>query len=147
MRDVLCGRAWELAPLLEEIETAVLNADEPVGTGRRATTHTWRAAVNVPAALAPHLDADYFAWTAVVEWSTRTFESRWRILPHALRDTLSCTDEVTLLEALGGAGTRICVEVDIQGLDHRKGLETVAYRIVETNWRKLLEAAVRHLQG
>lgn len=145
LRDVLCARTWELAAFLDDIDSAVLEAEESIGAARVSATHTWRAGVNVPAMLVPHLDADYFAWTAVVEWSRNSFDSRWRIVPHALRESLWCTARVVLLEALGGAGTRVCIEVDIVGLDGRRGVETLAYRIVETNWRKLVDAAARHL--
>jgi hypothetical protein len=147
MRDALVARTWELAAFLDEIHSAVLDREECIGAQRVCATHTWRAGVNVPAALAPHLDSDYFAWTAVVEWSRTGFDSRWRVVPHALRESLVCTAEVQLREALGGAGTRVCVDVDIQGLGGRRGVETLAYRVVTTNWVKLVDAAARRLQA
>lgn len=144
LRAVLVERTWELASHLDEIEVAELiehRVDDDVQTAR----HVWRAKPNVPALLAPHIDADHFSWTAVVTSSADSFGSSWRIEPHALRETLSCAANVTLDQALGGRATRVAIELGIVGLDGRKGVETIAYRIVLMNWQKLVDAATRKL--
>jgi hypothetical protein len=144
LRPVLVERTWELAPYLDEIEVAELT-EHRAGDDVHSASHVWRARPNVPPLLAPHIDADHFSWTAFVEWSVHDFGSHWRIEPHALRETLSCAADVTLDEALGGRATRVAIELDIAGLDGRKGVETIAYRIVLMNWQKLVDAATRKL--
>ncbi len=145
LRDVLVARTWELAELLDEIESVELEARRGEDGIVRSATHRWRARADVPAVLAPHLDADYFAWTATVEWRTDSFASRWRIEPHAVRESLLLSADVSLEPAIGGRGSRVAIEATIDGLDGRKGIESIAYRIVLVNWRKLVEAADRRL--
>jgi hypothetical protein len=64
-----------------------------------------------------------------------------------LRQTLSCDGIVTLSEAVGGRGTRVAIDTNIDGLNDQQGVETIAYRIVLVNWQKLVEAAVRRLES
>jgi hypothetical protein len=146
MRDVLYGRTWELAAYLDGIESAVLEDECVTEDSRLQAVHTWRAKANVPPLLAPHINVDYLAWTALVEWSATDFTSRWRIEPHALKERFWCEADVTLLEALGGRGTRVSIILDIGDLDGRRGIETLAYQIVSVNLRKLVDAAVRKIE-
>lgn len=145
LHAVLVERTWELVQYLDEIEVAELAEQSSGNAESRFATHVWRAKANVPPLLAPHFDTDYFSWTAVVEWNANEFGSRWRIEPHALRESLTCAADVTLNEALGGRATRVAIDVEIAGLDGRRGVETIAYRIVLVNWQKLVEAATRKL--
>ena len=145
LRAALVERTWELARFLDEIESAELVGQGPSGSKLRSATHVWRAKASVPALLAPHIDSDYLSWTAEVRWNEDDFGSRWRIEPHALRESLSCSADVALSEAMGGRATRVAVAIEFHGLDNRRGVETIAYRIVQVNWQKLVEAAVRKL--
>lgn len=147
LREVLIERTWELSELLDDIEHAELVEQNSSKAKVRSVQHVWRAKTNVPALLANHIEAEYFAWTAVVEWDSNEFCSRWRIDPHALKESLTCTAKVSLEEALGGSATRVMIDVSIEGLDGRKGVETIAYRVVLVNWQKLVEAATRRLQS
>lgn len=146
LQEVLVERTWELAQFIDEIETAELREICSSDTEAQSAAHAWRAKANVPALLSPHIDADYFGWTAVVAWSASNFTSRWRIEPHALRDTLYCAADVTLSEALGGRATRVAIDTDIRGLAGRQGAETIAHRVVLVNWQKLVEAAAHKLE-
>ncbi len=146
LQAVLVERTWELAQFLDEIETAELREINSIDAEAQSAIHAWRAKANVPSLLAPHMDADYFAWTAMVAWSAGNFSSRWRIEPHALKDSLSCAADVTLTEALGGRATRVAIDAEIRGLAGRQGAETIAHRVLLVNWQKLVEAAVRKLE-
>lgn len=146
LQAVLVERTWELAPFLDEIEIAELREVNSSDAEAQSAIHAWRAKANVPALLSPHMDADYFGWTTMVAWSADNFISRWRIKPHALKDSLSCAADVTLTEALGGRATRVAIDADIRGLAGRQGAETIAYRVVLVNWQKLVEAAARKLE-
>jgi hypothetical protein len=147
LRAVLIEHTWELSAFLEDIEHAELKEHSSPKAGVQSARHMWRAKTNVPLLLAPHIDADYFAWTAVVEWDSNDYVSGWRIEPHALKESLICTANVVLKEALGGRATQIMIDVNIEGLDGRRGIETIAYRIVLVNWQKLIEAATQRLQS
>lgn len=142
LQEALVARTWELAEFLEEIDHVELTAHSSA-TVPCTATHVWRARANVPDILAPHVDADHLSWTAIVEWGEQPFASRWQILPHALRESVSCVADVNLLPALGGSATRMTIDVELRGLDGRRGIESVAQRLVQMNWQKLVEAASR----
>ena len=142
LQEALVARTWELAEFLDEIDHAELTAHSSA-TAPYSATHIWRARANVPAILDPHIDADHLSWTAIVEWGEQPFSSRWQILPHALRESVSCVADVNLLPALGGSGTRTTIDVELRGLDGRRGIESLAQRLVQMNWQKLVEAASR----
>lgn len=145
VHEALCAGTWKLGALLDEIDSVVLEEHCETNDGWQSATHLWRAKANVPAVLAPHMDSDYFAWTATVEWSDRDYQSRWQIEPHAVKESLACSAEVNMIDALGGRGTRLSIEFNIEGLDGRRGFKTLANQIVSTNWRKLVDAAVRSI--
>ncbi len=145
VHEVLVERTWELAALLDDIDSAVLT-DQSNAEPRRSATHEWRAKASVPPLLAPHIDDDYFRWTATVEWTDNEFQSLWRIEPHAVRESIDCTATVELEDAMGGRATRVSLDVAINGLGSRMGVETIAYRIVQTNWQKLVMATESYLK-
>lgn len=146
LQAVLVERTWELARFLDDIETAELREINSSDAAAQSAIHAWRAKANVPALLLPHMDADYFGWTATVAWSADSFISRWRIEPHALRDSLSCAADVTLTEALGGRATRVAFDADIRGLAGKQGAKMIAYQVMLVHWQKLVEAAARKLE-
>ncbi len=141
LHATLVTNTWELARHLDDIASATLDEE-----ATHFARHVWRARPNVPTLLAPHVDDDHFSWTAEVNWSNANFESDWRIEPHALRESMSCSARVTLNKALGGRATQIAFNAKLSGLDGRQGVETIAYRIVLVNWQKLVDAAVRELE-
>lgn len=145
LHTVLVTRTWELAEFLDEIASAEFIQQDTLDTHLKSASHVWRAKADVPPMLAPHVNLDHFRWTATVQWSDEDYRSRWRIEPHALKQTLSCDGVVTLSEAIGGRATRVAVDARIDGLNDQQGVETIAYRIVLVNWQKLVEAAVRRL--
>ena len=147
LHTVLITRTWELAEFLDDIASVEFIQQETIDTRSRSASHVWRAKATVPPLLAPHMNIDHFKWTATVRWNDDDYESRWRIEPHALRQTLSCDGIVTLSEAVGGRGTRVAIDTNIDGLNDQQGVETIAYRIVLVNWQKLVEAAVRRLES
>lgn len=140
LHTALVARTWELANHLDDIDAATLEHETS-----ESARHVWRAIPNIPPLLAPHVDADHFSWTAEVQWASGSFESSWRIQPHALKESLSCSANVSLDKALGGRATRIVTDITLTGLDGRQGVETIAYRIVQVNWQKLVDAAVQKL--
>ena len=142
LQTILVARTWELGRHMEEISSVTLDLESS-----SSARHTWRAKPEVPALLAPHVDDHHFSWTAEVQWDSDTFESSWRIEPHALRESLSCTAQVELKEALGGRATQIAFHAELNGLDGRKGIETIAYHILQTNWKKLVDAAQREIEA
>lgn len=147
VHSVLVARTWEIAAHIDDIESVELVEHRTVDSGVNSARHVWRAKPSVPKLLAPHVDADHFRWTAIVEWRDDDYDSRWRIEPHAVRQEVSCCASVKLSEAIGGRATRITIDTSIEGLDGQTGVQAIAYRIVLVNWQKLVEASVRMMES
>jgi hypothetical protein len=147
LHSVLVARTWELGAHIDDIESVELLEHRMVESGVSSARHVWRAKPRVPQLLAPHVDADHFRWTAIVEWRDDHYDSRWRIEPHAVRQAVSCSAVVKLGEAIGGRATRINIDASIEGLDGHAGAQAIAYRIVLVNWQRLVEASVRMLES
>jgi len=147
LHSVLVARTWELGAHIEDIESVELIEHRTIEAGVTSARHVWRARPRVPQLLAPHVEADHFRWTAIVEWRDDHYDSRWRIEPHAVRQQVSCSAVVKLSEAMGGRATRVIIDTSIEGLDGQTGVQAIAYRIVLVNWQKLVEASVRRLES
>ena len=147
LQEALCARTWELGKLLDEIDCTVLEEQDSNNADWQSATHTWRAKATAPAVLAPHMDSNYLAWTATVEWSNERFQSRWQVEPHAVKKSLVCSAEVNMADALRGRGTRLSIDFNIEGLDGRLGIKTLANQVVSVNWRKLVDAAVKSIES
>lgn len=147
IRQALVERTWELAEFLDDIETAELIGEIEQNGSARVSKHVWRATPNIPDLLAPHVDADTFAWTAMVEWHDDEYSSQWRIEPLALKEDITCTAELNLNRAMGGRATQIAINLNLHGLENNPGVESIAYRIILVNWQKLIEATSRCLDA
>jgi hypothetical protein len=147
LHSVLVARTWELGTHIDDIESVELLEHRKVEPGVNSARHVWRAKPRVPQLLAPHVEADHFRWTAIVEWRDDRYDSRWRIEPHAVRQAVTCSAVVKLSEAIGGRATRISIDTSIEGLEGQSGVQEIAHRIVLVNWQKLVEASVRRLES
>ena len=143
VQHILCERAHELAGWLSGIDAARLEKRETLPDGSVRCVHAWRARANVPPALAAHIDGAFLEWRARSESRPREYESRWIVEPRFLKSSPLCEGTITCAPALGGRGTRVCVEFDIVGVPESAGVLTLARTILSTHFRMLVEAAAR----
>lgn len=141
--DALCERTCELAPYLEYIESAELKSRETTPEGLTRCVHVWRARGNVPAILAHHIDKGLLEWTGHTEWRANDYESRWVVEPRSMKDSTFCEATMRLSPAVGGQGTRVDLELALNGFPRTAGLRTITRTILSTHFRKLVDAAGR----
>jgi len=139
--NALCERTCDLAPYLDDIESAELQSKEETSEGLVRCVHSWRAAIDVPSVLAAHIDKDALEWTARTEWRTGEYESRWTIEPGFMNGSALCEATLRFSPAMGGRGTRLGLELDIFGIDRSVGYKTVTSAFLAKHFRKLVEAA------
>jgi len=145
VREALCARTCELLPYLEQIEDALLQEHGITSEGLARSVHAWQVRADVPAILAHHLDRSLLQWTSCVEWNPDGYESRWIVRPSSTKSSLQCEATVTLAPAVGGAGTRVTVEVSLNAFENSPGLQTIASSMLSSHFRQLVAATDRFL--
>lgn len=144
--EALCERTCDLARYLDDIENAELKSKETTPTGLVRCVHFWRARVNVPSLLAPHVDTDFLEWTGRTEWRASEYESRWVVEPRFLKDSALCEAIMKFSPAIGGRGTRIDLQLEVLGTEGLAGLQTITNTVLTTHFRKLVGAATRLIE-
>jgi hypothetical protein len=146
LRDVLFERTCDLARYLKDIESAELRSRETTSKGLIRCVHHWRARVDVPSLLAPHIDAGFLEWIGYTEWRADQYESRWVVKPRYLKDSALCEANMRLVPAVGGRGTRVELELEVLRLNGPAGMQAITSTILTTHFRKLVEAAARLIE-
>ena len=144
--EALCDRTCDIVPFLDNIESAQLQSKEVTAAGHVRCVHVWRARVDMPTILAPHLNADLLEWTGCTEWRIEEFESRWVVKPHFMKQSVLCEALMKFTPAVAGRGTRIGIELEINGLGEIGGFQTIANPVITTYFRKLADAASRLIE-
>jgi len=146
LREALCERTCDLARYLDGIESAELRSCETAADGLMRCVHVWRARSGVPPLLAPHVDGAFLEWVGRTEWRADDYRSRWVVEPRFLKHGALCEATMSLSPAIGGSGTRVELELDLDGLQGPAGFRTITTTILSTHFRKLVEAATRLIE-
>ena len=145
--DALCERTCDLARYLDEIESAELKSRETTPEGLIRCVHFWRARVNVPPFLAPHIvDTGFLEWTARTEWLPADYKSRWIIEPQFMKASTLCNVNMSFSPAIGGKGTRLDLQLEVQDAQSLAGLHVITKSVVNNLFQKLVEATTRLIE-
>jgi hypothetical protein len=151
-------RLAEIVPLIDDIESVTMQSREEGRDGSVRLVNIWRAKPKLPAIAADYLKPDMLAWTDRAEYRRPTFECVWRIEPHFLTDRIQCSGVTRYEQAMGGRGTRVTFEGDLNLLLHNlpgvpailesplsSAIETFVSSLVPKNFRKLIDAVGQFL--
>jgi hypothetical protein len=151
-------RLAEIVPLIDDIESVTTETREQGRDGTVRLVNIWKAKPKLPAIAAKHVQSDRLAWTDRAEYRPRTFECVWSIEPHFLPDSIKCSGVTRYEQAMGGRGTRVTFEGDLElALRNLSGVpsilegplsgavETFVSVLVPKNFRKLIEAVGQFL--
>ncbi|MGH8094624.1 MAG: hypothetical protein ACREIF_14330 [Chthoniobacterales bacterium] len=157
---VIRDRLPELAPYLEEIESIRVEKREKAGPDVVRLTNIWKAKPKLPAVVSGHVKPEMFSWTDHAEYDAKTSVCRWRLEPHFFSQRIHCVGTTRYQPALGGRGTRIDFEGEINLLANNlpgvpailEGAVAVAMEaflktLVPKNFRKLTQAVERFLDA
>jgi hypothetical protein len=153
-------RLAEIVPLIDDIESVTTQAREEGQDGAVRLVNIWKAKPKLPAIAADYLKPDMLAWTDRAEYRRPTFECVWRIEPHFLPDRIKCSGVTRYEQAMGGRGTRVTFEGDLDLLLHNlpgvpvilegplsKTIEAFVSSLVPKNFRKLIDAVGQFLES
>lgn len=147
LHQILCERTCDLAPYLEDIESANLLSKETTPQGLNRHRHHWRARANVPPLLAQHIDTGMLEWIGSIEWHSNEYVSRWIVEPGFLKNSVLCEALMNLSPAIGGKGTRLDLELDIAAVRGPAGLQAILGALLKTHFRKLVDAATKVIEA
>jgi hypothetical protein len=151
-------RLTEIVPLIDDIDSVTTQSREEGRDGVVRLVNIWRAKPKLPAIAADYLKPNMLAWTDRAEYRRLTFECVWRIEPHFLSDRVKCSGVTRYEQAMGGRGTRVIFEGDLDlvllnlpGVPAilesplSSAIETFVSSLVPKNFRKLIEAVGQFL--
>lgn len=153
-------RMPEIARLLDDIESVTPTSRESARDGTLHIVNVWKARPNLPAVVSSRLEAKMFAWTDQAIWSGKKLECKWRIEPHVFADRVMSKGITRYEPAMGGRGTRVTFEgvlelsvANLPGVPAvfegavLAGVETFLGVLIPKNFRNLIEAAAKVLEG
>lgn len=144
--SALCERTCELARYLDGIESAELISTEKTPKGLTRQVQFWRAKANVPALLAPHIDANLLEWTGRIEWRDNDYKSRWIVEPKYTGGKILCEAVMDFSPAVGGKGTRLNLDLEMMEIAGSVGFQTIMKTILASHFRKLVDAATQLIE-
>jgi hypothetical protein len=152
-------RLPEIVPLIDDIESVTVESREEKRNGTVLLVNTWKGKPKLPAIVAGRIRPEMFAWTDRAEYRVETFECLWRLEPHFFADRIKCSGVTRYEPAMGGRGTRITFEGDLElSTRNLPGVPTVfegalasaielfVAALVPKNFRKLTEAVGKFLE-
>ena len=153
MRD----RLDELVPHISDVDSVTVSSrtEEPDGTVR--LVNLWRAKADVPVLLRSVVKPEMLAWIDRAEWKPADWVCHWRIEPQVFSDRVDCVGSTRYEEAMGGRGTRIVLEGELDvapgklpgvtsliGGPTARGIESFVTGLVPRNFQKLAKAISAH---
>lgn len=141
----LMERSCELAPALPHVQAAEVVRDEVLPGGERQVVQQWRAQVEVPVLLQPHLDPGLLEWTLTLHQPVGGSLIRFHAASRAVQVPGRCEGTLRFSPAAGGRGTRIEMELEFPNMG--EGLRRIFGELVVRHWRALLEAAAARFSG
>jgi hypothetical protein len=150
-------RLDELVPLIGDVESVTVDSRHEDADGTVHLVNLWRAKADVPALLRTVVKPEMLAWTDAAEWKAGDWACHWRIRPQVFADRVDCVGVTRYEEAMGGRGTRIVLqgELDVApgklpgvtsliGGPTARGIESFVTGLVPRNFQKLAKAISAH---
>jgi hypothetical protein len=147
----------ELVPLISDVESVTVDSRREDPDGTVHLVNLWRAKADVPALLRAVVKPDMLAWTDTAEWKPGDWACHWRIRPQVFADRVDCVGVTRYEEAMGGRGTRIVLEGELDvangklpgvssliGGPTARGIESFVTGLVPRNFQKLAKAIAAH---
>ncbi len=149
MRD----RLSETVPFLDNVASIAQVQREEMANGQVRLINLWKADVKIPAAIQSVLDPANLSWLDHAEWFEAANKCQWRLEPQFFTDRIRCAGSTHFEPALGGRGTRITFEGELEiavgnigGLPAfmqgpvSKAMEALVISLVPQNFRKITDA-------
>ncbi len=149
MRD----RLPETVPFLDNIASITQVRREEHTDASVQLINLWKADVKIPAAIQSIIDPANLTWLDRAEWFEASNKCQWSIEPQFFTDHIRCAGSTHFEPALGGRGTRITFEGELEitvgngaGLPAflqgpvSKAMESLVISLVPTNFRKITDA-------
>ena len=148
-----------LASSLDDIERVTVVERRPNTRGRVRLVNEWSAKPQLPIPLKPLIGSDSFIWLDHAEWIEAEKRCSWRIEPRFLPGRIQCHGNTQYAPAMGGRGTRITFEGELDVTPGPKAgtvrlleqsimpiVESVVTVMIPRNFRRIVEAADRRLE-
>lgn len=155
MRDELP----EMVPYLDEIEGISVQSCRDEGSVREIV-NVWKAAPPIPRIVIKAIGTSLITWTDTARWDNDTFVCRWVIEPELFKKFIVSEGSTTFVSAMGGRGTRITFEGDIQFRGKKlpgipvavegaiaDGVNGFVQNLIPKNFRTLAAAVSKHLES
>ena len=149
-----------LAAALDDIERVTVVERHEGPRGRVRLVNEWCAKPQLPSPLKPVIGSDAFIWLDHAEWIDAGTRCTWRIEPQFLPGRIHCHGSTQYAAAMGGRGTRITFEGELDVTPGPKGgavrlleqsimpiVESVVTVMIPRNFRRIVEAADRRLES
>lgn len=150
-------RMEELVPLITDVESVTVDSRREDPDGTVHLVNLWRARADVPALLRTVVKPEMLAWTDTAQWKPDDWACHWRIRPQVFSERVDCVGVTRYEEAMGGRGTRIVLEGELDvgpgklpgltsliGGPTARGIETFVTGLVPRNFQKLAKAIAAH---
>jgi len=150
----------EIVPLMSDVESVRVIEREERSDGTVRFLNEWRLRSSLPSVAESVIKPDELGWLDHALWKDSERCCNWRIEPFFHPESIKCGGVTTYESAIGGRGTRITfqgdVEIDIAklaGLSKALSrplssvIENVVRSLVPRNFRKVYEAAEQWLQS
>jgi hypothetical protein len=145
-------RLPEIVPLLEDIESVTVQSRKKKSDGTVSLVNVWKACPKLSPILTSRIRPEMLMWKDYADWSLRNFECRWRIEPQFFTDRIKCYGLTRYEPAMGGRGTRITFETEIELYTHdlpgvpavlegtiSKAIESLVAVMIPQNFRKVAQ--------
>lgn len=143
----------DLVPHLDDVASITTEKREKQADDVLLLVNLWKADIAIPAVLTSMIDPDSLRWTDRAAWNEQEYKCHWQIEPHFFADRISCNGTTSYEPAIGGRGTRITFEGQLEVSTHNlpglpaileKGADSAVEMLVTTlipkNFRKVTDA-------
>jgi hypothetical protein len=149
MRD----RLPETVAFLDNIASITQTRRDELTDGSVRLINVWKADVKIPGALQSIIDPSNLSWLDHAQWFGSSDKCQWRIEPQFFTDHIRCAGSTHFEQALGGRGTRITFEGELEitlgniaGLPTfmqataSRAMESLVTSLIPKNFRKITDA-------
>ena len=150
----------ELAQWLDNVDTISVEERNEQDNGNIHLTNLWQAKAKMPPGLKSVIDPDMLSWIDRAEWQESSRQCHWKIEPNFFHDRIQCSGTAHYASAMGGRGTKIIFEGDIDIDTHQlpgvpaalestiaRGVESMVTSLIPKNFRKMTEALPKILEA
>jgi hypothetical protein len=149
MRD----RLPEMTPYLDDVAAITQEERKEQADGSLKLINVWKADIKIPSLFQSVIDPSTLSWTDRAEWFEKESRCRWTIEPHFFTDCIRCAGTTRFEPAIGGRGTRITFEGEMEILTKKiaglppfmeataaKTVESLVISLIPKNFRKIIDA-------